>query len=67
MGRAATAYRAEVDDLAKAGFAALDNLKVPATDFGKALDAMAQAGKEGAFELRDMAQYFRRSALPIRA
>ncbi|RRY08792.1 phage tail tape measure protein [Brucella anthropi] len=58
IGRAATAYRAEVDDLAKAGFAALDNLKVPATDFGKALDAMAQAGKEGAFELRDMAQYF---------
>ncbi|WP_235889795.1 phage tail tape measure protein [Brucella haematophila] len=58
IGRAATAYRAEVDDLANAGYAALTNLQVPATDFGKALDAMAQAGKEGAFELRDMAQYF---------
>jgi TP901 family phage tail tape measure protein len=58
MGRAATAYRASVDDLAKAGFAALDNLKVPANQFAAALDAMAQSGKSGAFELRDMAQYF---------
>ncbi|MEE9923961.1 MAG: phage tail tape measure protein [Brucella anthropi] len=58
IGRAATAYRAEVDDLAKAGFAVLDNLKVPAGEFERALDAMAVAGKEGAFELRDMAQYF---------
>lgn len=58
IGRAATAYRASVEDLSKAGFAALDNLKVPANEFARALDAMAQAGKDGAFELRDMAQYF---------
>ncbi|TGQ92183.1 phage tail tape measure protein [Mesorhizobium sp. M8A.F.Ca.ET.208.01.1.1] len=58
IGRAATAYRAEIDDLARAGYAALDNLKVPADQFGRALDAMAKSGKEGAFELRDMAQYF---------
>jgi len=58
IGKAATAYRADVTDLAKAGYAALDNLKVPAAEFAKALDAMAQAGKAGAFELRDMAQYF---------
>ncbi|MGB6078061.1 MAG: phage tail tape measure protein [Xanthobacteraceae bacterium] len=57
IGRAATAYRADVDDLAKAGYAALANLKVPAEDFSKALDAMAKAGKEGAFELRDQARY----------
>lgn len=58
IGKAATAYRAEITHLAQAGYAALDNLKVPASEFGKALDAMAQAGKAGAFELRDMAQYF---------
>lgn len=58
IGRAATAYNASIADLSQAGYAALDNLKVPAQEFGKALDAMAQAGKAGAFELRDMAQYF---------
>lgn len=58
IGRAATAYNAQVVDLSQAGYAALDNLKVPANQFAKALDAMAQAGKAGAFELKDMAQYF---------
>lgn len=58
IGRAATAYNASIADLSQAGYAALDNLKVPAQEFGKALDAMAQAGKAGAFELKDMAQYF---------
>lgn len=58
IGRAATAYNAEITDLSQAGYAALDNLKVPATQFGLALDAMAQAGKAGAFELKDMAKYF---------
>lgn len=58
VGRAASAYRAEIADLAAAGFAALDNLKVPADKFSRALDAMAAAGKAGAFELKDMAQYF---------
>lgn len=58
IGRAATAYKAEIGDLAQAGYAALDNLKVPALEFGRALDAMAVAGKEGAFELKDMAKYF---------
>lgn len=58
IGRAATAYNAEIADLSQAGYAALDNLKVPANQFGLALDAMAQAGKAGAFELKDMAKYF---------
>lgn len=58
IGRAATAYKASIADLSQAGYAALDNLKVPADQFGAALDAMAQAGKAGAFELKDMAQYF---------
>jgi TP901 family phage tail tape measure protein len=58
IGKAATAYNASVQDLASAGYAALDNLKVPAEQFGQALDSMAQAGKAGAFELKDMARYF---------
>lgn len=58
IGRTATAYRASVEDLSKAGFSALTNLNVQTQDFGRALDAMAQAGKEGSFELRDMATYF---------
>jgi len=58
IGRAATAYNAEIADLSQAGYAALDNLKVPALEFSRALDAMAQAGKAGAFELKDMAKYF---------
>lgn len=58
IGKAATAYRAATDDLASAAWAAVDNLKVPADQIGLALDMMAKSGKEGAFELRDMAQYF---------
>ncbi|TXH45425.1 MAG: phage tail tape measure protein, partial [Desulfurellales bacterium] len=58
IGKAATAYRASTEDLAAASWAAVDNLKVPADQIGTALDMMAAAGKEGAFELRDQAQYF---------
>jgi TP901 family phage tail tape measure protein len=58
IGRAATAYRAEIADLAAASFANLDNLKVPIEQTGRAIDVMAQAGKAGAFEMKDMAQYF---------
>ena len=58
IGKTATAYNASINDLAKAGFSTLDNLKVKAEDFGKALDVMAQSGKEGAFEIKDMAAEF---------
>ncbi|NKB79860.1 phage tail tape measure protein [Ochrobactrum daejeonense] len=58
IGRTATAYNAEITDLSQAGYAALSNLKVPASQLSYALDAMAQAGKDGAFELKDMAKYF---------
>lgn len=58
IGRAAVAYRAATEDLAAASWSAVDNLKVPADQIERALDAMAQSGKEGAFELRDMATYF---------
>ncbi|AXB75459.1 phage tail tape measure protein [Novosphingobium sp. P6W] len=58
IGRSATAYKAEIDDLAKATFASHDNLKVAIYQTGYALDVMAEAGKNGAFEIKDMAQYF---------
>lgn len=58
IGRAATAYKAKVNDLADATFSTVDNLKVPIGQTAKALDVMAAAGKAGAFEMKDMAQYF---------
>jgi TP901 family phage tail tape measure protein len=58
IGRAATAYKAEIADLASASFAAHDNLKVPLEDTARMIDVMAQAGKSGAFEVKDMAAYF---------
>lgn len=57
IAKAATAYGADIVDLSKASMASLDNLKVRVDEFPKALDAMARAGKEGAFELNDMARY----------
>jgi len=58
IGRAATAYKAEIADLSAAAFAANDNLKVPVAQTGKVIDIMAAAGKRGAFEIKDMAQHF---------
>ncbi|ESQ90119.1 hypothetical protein ABAC460_10165 [Asticcacaulis sp. AC460] len=58
IGKAATAYRAEIADLSATSFANFSNLKVPVQDTTRAFDAMAQAGKMGNFELRDMATYF---------
>ncbi|BCA60230.1 phage tail tape measure protein [Sphingomonas sp. HMP6] len=58
IGRAATAYKAEVTDLSKAAFAANDNLKVPIEQTARVIDIMATAGKAGAFEIKDMAGSF---------
>lgn len=57
-GRAATATKASNQDMANASFAAMDNLKVAAVDLAKAFDVMASTGKEGSFELKDMARHF---------
>lgn len=57
IARAAFAYQASSEDLAAASWAAIDNLKVSASDVGTVMDIMSTAGKEGAFELKDMAQY----------
>jgi len=58
IGRAATAYKAEIADLSAASFANFSNLKVPVNETAGALNVMALAGKRGAFEMRDMAMYF---------
>jgi TP901 family phage tail tape measure protein len=58
IGRAATAYKAEISDLAAASFSAHDNLKVALSDTQRMIDGMAAAGKAGAFEMKDMAQHF---------
>lgn len=58
IGKVATAYRAEISDLAAASFANFSNLKVPISQNAKALEIMAAAGNAGAFEIKDMAQYF---------
>ncbi len=58
IGKVATAYRAEIDDLAAASFANFSNLKVPVAASARALEIMAAAGNAGAFEIKDMAKYF---------
>lgn len=58
LGRTATAAQANVDDLAKTAFVLNDTLGVAPEGMGKALDQLAFAGKQGAFELKDMARYF---------
>lgn len=58
IGKAATAYKADIEDLSKASYATFDNLKVPIDQTSRSLDIMAQTGKDGAFEMKDMAQYF---------
>lgn len=58
IGKTATASGAEVNDVAKTVFSLLDNLKVAPGDAIKAMDMLTEAGKQGRFELKDMAQYF---------
>ena len=58
IGKAATAYKAEIGDLSAAAFAANDNLKVPVARTARVIDIMAEAGKAGAFEVKDMAGAF---------
>lgn len=57
VGKAATATGATIADLSSATVSVMQNLKVPADQMTAALDAMASAGNNGAFELKAMAQY----------
>jgi TP901 family phage tail tape measure protein len=58
IGRAATASGADIQDMASSAQAAFSKLGIESSQLAKSLDIMAQSGKSGAFELRDMAQYF---------
>lgn len=58
IGRAATASGATVEDLSKTAFVLIDTLGVTPGSLVKELDRLAYAGKQGAFELKDMARYF---------
>lgn len=55
--KAAIASKAAIEDLSKTAVALVNNLKVAPEEYSKALDAMSIAGKEGQFELKDMARY----------
>ena len=58
IGKTATATGASVRDLSELAYASMSNLKIPADQLGKVYDGLDKAGKEGGFELKDMAQYF---------
>lgn len=56
IGRAATASGADIEDLSRAAFTLNDSLKIAPKDLAGAIDILAQAGKEGNVELKDMAK-----------
>ena len=58
IGRAATAANAEFSDMAAVAQSMLQSLQLPADQLDDSLGALVVAGKEGAFELKDMARFF---------
>lgn len=58
IGKTATAEQAAIVDISRTAFSVSDNLKVPIDDLAVAMDILAMSGKEGRFELKDMAQAF---------
>ena len=56
ISRHTNQFRSEI--ISKTAFAVTDNLKVNVDDLGKTMDILAQAGKEGRFELKDMSAAF---------
>ncbi|WP_372000879.1 phage tail tape measure protein [Tistrella mobilis] len=58
VGSAALATGAEIEDLSTTAYSLIDNMKIAPEQMGKAFDMLAQAGKLGGFELRDMARDF---------
>ena len=57
LAKAATATRASVDDLGNVFVALKNNLAIGAQDTEAALNMLAYAGKQGQFELKDMAKW----------
>jgi len=66
-GRLATAFKVELPDAAASAHASITNLKVPAAQVAAAFDAMAAAGNEGGFEVKDMARHFPALTAQMRA
>jgi TP901 family phage tail tape measure protein len=58
LGKVATAYEADTTDIANATASIVGNMNVGVEEVLKAYDIMAQAGKSGQFELKDMAREF---------
>jgi len=58
IGKTATATMSSIADLSASSVAAMQNFKVAPSEIARMLDAMAEAGNQGAFEMRDMAQHF---------
>lgn len=58
IGKTATAEQAAIIDISKTAFSVTDNLKVPVSELNRTMDILAQSGKEGRFELKDMAGEF---------
>ena len=58
IGRAATAAQGDILDMAIAIEAGFSKFGIAPAEAAKSLDIMAQAGKRGKFELKDMAGYF---------
>lgn len=57
LGRVATATNSDLLDVTKTGFQLQNALRIRPTDLKATFDALAFAGKAGAFELKDMAQF----------
>lgn len=56
IARTATASGAAIEDLARSAFVLMQTLKVEPSQLAAELDRLAFAGKQGAFELKDMAR-----------
>ncbi len=57
MAKFATATRASMDDLGSVAIALNDNLGIGAAGFERSMNMLASAGKQGQFELADMAKW----------
>lgn len=58
IGKSATSANSEFADMAGVATSLLKTLAVPETELEGALAGLVVAGKQGAFELKDMARYF---------
>lgn len=67
IGKTATATGSAIADLSGASVSAMQNLNVMPAQIQQMLEGMAQAGNAGAFEMRDMAQYFPQLTASARA